>query len=175
MNLVEDDSSRDIQPHSGHGEAEDRLATSRLQAHVLPPAPGGRPQVSPQVLVPPPRQSYPTGAASPGGMLYPSEPPKALPRTSWWRALIASTLSPPAAEEQAGRRMGTFTIGTALVFALTSLVVGLRGSPEAPSASIAIALVVARGALALGLLAFSFALLRVGERLLSPADRKPGA
>jgi hypothetical protein len=174
MNLLDDDSSRDI-PQHGHGEADDHLATSRLQAHLVPPAPGSRPQGPPQVLVPPPRQSYPTGSASPGGMLYPSEAPKALPRTSWWRALIASSLAPSASEDMAGRRMGTFSIGTALVFALTALVIGLRGSPEAPSSGVAVALVVARGALALGLLAFSYALLRMGERLLSGSDRKPGA
>lgn len=180
MNLVDDDSSRDI-PQQGHGEPEDHLATTRLPHELglrpagVPPVPGSRPLGAPQVLVPPARQSYPTGTASPGGMLYPSEAPAALPRTSWWRSLIASTISPSATEEAASRRMGTFTIGTALVFALTALVVGLRGSPDAPSPAIAVAMVVARGALALGLLAFSYALLRMGERLLGTNDRKPGS
>jgi hypothetical protein len=180
MNLVDDDSSRDI-PQQGHAEPEDHLATTRLPHELgfrhagIPAGPAGRPLGAPQVVVPPPRQSYPTGAASPGGMLYPSEAPAALPRTSWWRSLIASTISPSATEEAAGRRMGTFTIGTALVFALTALVVGLRGAPDAASPAIAVALVAARGALALGLLAFSYALLRMGERLLASTDRKPGS
>jgi hypothetical protein len=188
MNLVDDDSSREI-PQPVHGEAEDHLATSRLQSHDpdvrhvglgarhagLPSVPRPHAPSSPQVLVPPPRQSYPTSASPAAGPLYPSEAPRALPRTSWWRALIASTMSPTSTEEAAGRRIGMFTIGSALVFALTALVVGLRGSPDAPSPAIAVAIVVARGALALGLLAFSFGLLRAGERLLAGADRKPGA
>jgi hypothetical protein len=181
MNLVDDDSSREI-PQPVHGEAEDHLATSRMPSrdpdvrHVgLPSVPRPHAPSSPQVLVPPPRQSYPTGVVSAAGPLYPSEAPRALPRTSWWRSLIASTMSPTSTEEAAGRRIGMFTVGSALVFALTALVVGLRGSPDAPSPAIAVAIVVARGALALGLLAFSFGLLRAGERLLAGADRKPGA
>src|SRR5580704_747037 len=94
INLVDDDSSQDV--HSpGMPASDDRLATTRLPGHAPPPPPPSRrpsshgSQASAQgVVVPPARQSYPTGAASPGGALYPSEPPSAMPRTSWWRSLI---------------------------------------------------------------------------------------
>ena len=170
INLVDDDSSQDAVPASSRSVEEDRLATSRLQAHVPPPVPSRRPQPSQSVVVPPARQSYPTGNASPGGMLYPSEPPAALPRTSWWRALIASTLAPAALDDSSTeKRMGAACIGFALVFCLTALLVGLRAAPSdagAWASGVAVAVVLARGALALGLLAFGYALLRMGERLL---------
>ncbi len=175
INLVDDDSSQDVQGGPPGSGEEDRLATSRLQAHVPPPVPSRRAQ-PPQAAVPPPRPSYPTGAGAPRTMLYPSEPPAALPRTSWWRALIASTLAPAAPEEAiAERRVGAACIGFAVVFSLTALLVGLRGAPpDAPAPGIAVAVVLARGALALGLLAFGYALLRMGERLLtSRLGRRP--
>src|SRR5271165_3221060 len=129
INLVDDDSSRDVQAGGGMPADEDRLATSRLQAHVPPPPPSRRPAVPGGVVVPPPRQSYPMGTASPGGggMLYPSEPPAAMPRTSWWRSLIASTLAPAAnagqREESTERRaflIGQVCVGSSLVLAFNA-------------------------------------------------------
>jgi hypothetical protein len=179
INLVDDDSSQDVQAAHPVSADEDRLATSRLQAHAPLPVPSRRPQ-SPQAtgaaVVPPPRPSYPTGAGAPRTMLYPSEPPAALPRTSWWRSLIASTLAPAAQEDAtAERRAGAACIGFAVVFSLTALLVGLRAAPsDAAAPGIAVAVVLARAALALGLLAFGYALLRMGERLLTPRlGRRP--
>jgi hypothetical protein len=110
-------------------------------------------------------------------MLYPSEPPSAMPRTSWWRSLIAATLaptSPPTSqgaqstegEESADRKLGKVCVGLALAFAFAALLVGLRSaSGDVPT--IAVALVVSRTVVALSLVAFGYALLRMGERLLT--------
>lgn len=172
INLVDDDSSRDVQ--AGGPSEEDRLATSRLQAHVPPPPPSRRPAPPGGVVVPPPRQSYPMGTASPGGMLYPSEPPAAMPRTSWWRSLIAATLAPAAnaaaPEDHAERRtvlVGQICVGSAVGMAFVALIVGLRGAPAEASAAVAVAVVAARAVLALGLLAFAYALLSMGARMLA--------
>jgi hypothetical protein len=169
INLVDDDSSQDVQGANPASAEEDRLATSRLQAHVTPPVSTRRPQPPQGAVVPPPRPSYPGGAGAPRAMLYPSEPPAALPRTSWWRSLIASTLAPAAQEDAISeRRAGAACIGFAVAFSLTALLVGLRGAPsDAAAPGVAVAVVLARAALAIGLLAFSYALLRMGERLLT--------
>lgn len=100
-------------------------------------------------------------------MLYPSEPPAALPRTSWWRSLIASTLAPAdvAREERGEKRIGLTCVGLALAFAVASLIVGLRPAPG-DATSVAVAVIASRTAIALGLNAFGYALLRMGERFL---------
>ncbi len=155
INLVDDDSSRDVQAGAGlHGDA-DRLATSRFHAQVAapppPPSPGRR-------------------------MLYPSEPPAAaMPRTSWWRSLIASTLTPPSPaheEEGADRRTGKTCVGLSLGFAFAGLLVGLRSAPgEAPA--VAMAVVASRTVVSLALLAFGYGFLRAGERFLARSTRRP--
>jgi hypothetical protein len=107
-------------------------------------------------------------------MLYPSEPPAAaMPRTSWWRSLIASTLTPPSREEEsADRRMGKTCVGLSLGFAFAALLVGLRSAPsEAPA--VAVAVVTARTVVSLALLAFGYGLLRAGERFLTRSSRTP--
>jgi hypothetical protein len=107
-----------------------------------------------------------------GGRLYPSEAPAPLPRTSWWRSLIAATMAPPAHEdENADRRVGKAFVGLALGFALVALLVGLRSAP-ADSPAVAVAMVTSRTVVALGLLAFGYALLRMGERLLAPRSAR---
>src|SRR5579862_4314023 len=185
INLVDDDSSHDV--HGGEHGDEERLPSPRFAPqgsapqHRHPsfspgPVSGQVPAASPVgVVVPPPRQSYPMGGNAPGG-LYPSEPPAPLPRTSWWRSLIASTVSPasPASpapdssqQESADRRIGKTCLGMAFGFALLALLVGLRAAPsETPS--VAVAIVTSRTVIALGLIAFGYAALRVGERFVAP-------
>jgi hypothetical protein len=179
INLVEDDSSHDV--HGAH-EDEEQLRTSRFPpSAAIPQAkrPFAPAHVSGQagapgpvgVVVPPPRQSYPMGGNAPGG-LYPSEPPPPLPRTSWWRSLIASTVAPgPGTEEEsADRRIGKTCLGMAFGFALLALLVGLRGAPAEPSA-VAVAIVTSRTVVALGLIAFGYGALRVGERFFTPRSK----
>ena len=173
INLVDDDSSHDVQ-----GD-EERLPTSRFPPSG--PTPAGRrsfpahvagPMGAPGpvgLVVPPARQSYPMGGNAPGG-LYPSEPPASLPRTSWWRSLIASTVAPgpeSSEEENADRRIGKTCLGMAFGFALLALLVGLRAAPAEPP-PVAVAIVTSRTLIALGLIAFGYAALRVGERFLAP-------
>lgn len=184
INLVDDDSSHDV--HGGHGDDE-RLPTSRFPSHAPPPgSPARRPfapvgQIAGQigapgsvgVVVPPARQSYPMGGNAPGG-LYPSEPPAPLPRTSWWRSLIASTVAPGpdgTEEESADRRIGKTCLGMAFGFALLSLLVGLRAAPVEPP-PVAVAIVTSRTIIALGLIAFGYAALRVGERFFAPRTKR---
>ncbi len=176
INLVDDDSSHDVHGNEDH---EERLPTSRFPSSGPSPtarrafAPHAAPAVGAPgpvgVVVPPARQSYPMGGNAPGG-LYPSEPPAPLPRTSWWRSLIAPTVSPGpdgAEEESADRRIGKTCLGMAFGFALLSLLVGLRAAPAEPPA-VAVAVVTSRTIIALGLIAFGYAAMRVGERFFAP-------
>src|SRR5581483_9184894 len=192
INLVDDDSSHDVQgahDREQDEQHEERLPTSRFPSSGPSPTarrafpahaahaggPGGAP--SPVgVVVPPPRQSYPMGGNAPGG-LYPSEPPAPLPRTSWWRSLIASTVSPGpdgVEEDSADRRIGKTCLGMAFGFALLSLLVGLRAAPAEPPA-VAVAIVTSRTLIALGLIAFGYAAMRVGERFFAPRAQGPQA
>jgi hypothetical protein len=172
INLVDDDSSRDVQGTVGT-PGEDHMETSRFTAQVPRPGSTRQPSVPQALVVPPPRSSSPTGAIPQGG-LYPSEPPAALPRTSWWRSLIASTLAPTAPEGEASAQLtGRICLGFALFFSLTALFAGLRGAPlDASAPSVAVAVVVARVVLALGLLAFAHTLVRMGERFLRTGARR---
>jgi hypothetical protein len=55
-------------------------------------------------------------------------------------------------------------------FALLALLVGLRAAPsETPS--VAVAIVTSRTVIALGLIAFGYAALRVGERFVAPRSK----
>src|SRR5579864_4615533 len=142
INLVDDDSSsHDVGPASSRSGLDDHLATTKLPAQAAPPSPGRRLFPPQAVVVPPASPAYGSsaqGAQSP--MLYPSEPPPALPRTSWWRSLIASTLSSPAAvdERLAARWIGVACAGLAPVLVIVALVVGLR-EPTAASSPVAAA------------------------------------
>lgn len=126
---------------------EDHLATTRLPA-----------------LAPPPRPSRRTSQ--------PPMPPLAEPKTSWWRALLASTLGPPSPGITAGDartvdlRISAICAGAALVLFLVALGVGLAGAPSQTPA-IAVAVVAARSVLALGLLGVAFSLLRMAERFFT--------
>lgn len=189
INLVDDDSSHDV--HGAPGTlatpatpatlADEELRTSRFPASAgIPQAkrPFAPAHLSGQVgapgpvgvVVPPPRQSYPMGGNAPGG-LYPSEPPAPLPRTSWWRSLIAATAAPgPGTEDSADWRIGKTCLGMAFGFALLALLVGLRAAPAEPPA-VAVAIVTSRTIIALGLIAFGYAALRVGERFITPRSK----
>jgi hypothetical protein len=182
INLVDDDSSHDVHGGLESEHHAEQLPTSRFPSSG--PSPTARRAFAPHavhaggpvgapgpvgVVVPPARQSYPMGGNAPGG-LYPSEPPAPLPRTSWWRSLIASTVSPgpdAAEEESADRRIGKTCLGMAFGFALLSLLVGLRAAPAEPPA-VAVAIVTSRTIIALGLIAFGYAAMRVGERFFAP-------
>ncbi|MGH7439243.1 MAG: hypothetical protein ACRENE_26455 [Polyangiaceae bacterium] len=178
INLVDDDSSHDV--HDAHGQDE-RLATTRFPPQSSVPPPGhasGRRPAAPAVgmVVPPARASDPAGASPLRGGLYPSEPPAPLPRTSWWRSLIASSVTQPSGpeaspspealqEESADRRVGKTCLGMAFGFALLALLVALRSSPgETPA--VAVAIVTSRTLIALALIAFGYGVLRAGERFL---------
>jgi hypothetical protein len=108
-------------------------------------------------------------------MRYPSEPPAPLPRTSWWRTLLDSTLAPPAATDSHAlqRRIGATCGGLALAFVAVALVVGLRGVPSqaagAPAAAIVV--IVARTVIAAGMLGLAYVLLRMGERFYAEGLR----
>ena len=78
-------------------------------------------------------------------------------------------------EDSAERRIGRVCVGLSLGFAFAALVVGLRSAP-ADSAGVAVAIVTSRTVIALGILGFGYAFLRMGERFLSapsvPASTK---
>jgi|HubBroStandDraft_1064217.scaffolds.fasta_scaffold221117_2 hypothetical protein len=100
-------------------------------------------------------------------------PPPALPRTSWWRALISSTLAPPLPldDRTLTRRVGVTCVAVAVVLIFVSLAIGLRGDPSASSPMLSFAIVIARAVVALGILALCHSLLRMGERILTHSSR----
>jgi hypothetical protein len=178
INLADDEpsSQHEIDPHPSQAVKyeEDRLATTRLPAS-LPPAPASR-RAAAAVVVPPPGPSVPPfGATAEPTMRYPSEPPVALPRTSWWRTLLDSTLAPPASIDvhTLRRRVGVACGVLALAFVAIGLVVGLRAVPgqAVVSPGVAIAVVVARALVALGMLGLGYALMRMGERFFAEGTR----
>jgi hypothetical protein len=133
------------------GIPDDHLPTTRL-----PPLPRSAP-ISPGSQG---QFSQPLGLASPQ------------PKSSWWRALIASTLPPPDRSAVAvdarvvDRAVALFCIAMALVLVLVALAIGLREAPAQPSipAGVVAALVIARALLALAFLALGAMLLRMAER-----------
>jgi len=181
IHLADEDSASDLDAtahKAGPGDA-DRLATNRLVGlapHAPPPVPGHRPHVQ-AMAAPPPGVPYPPpGPSTEGSLRYRTEPPPALPRTSWWRGLIASTLAPPAATEATDgkartRRVGAACVYFAMVLVIASLVIGLRGEPSpSSSATVSATIVITRSVLALGLLLFGYGLLKTAERLFKSAE-----
>jgi hypothetical protein len=145
--------------HGARGIADDQLATTRLPPLARPPA---SMSASPQAQL-----------AQPLGQL--PQPPK----TSWWRALIASTMPPAdrssrAADPQAMDRAAAFVCGaTALFLFLIALIIGLREAPAQPSvaASVAATIVIARVLLALAVMAIGAMFLRMAERFFTGRAR----
>jgi hypothetical protein len=135
---------------------EDHLATTRL-----PP------------ISPPPMRG-PGGSQPPPSML-----PQRQPRTSWWQALLTATFPPtpapsaPTDERVVSRRIGLACGALSLVLLVIALGVGFRGvpSPFSSSPTVVAALVLARALMALGVLAFGYALLGIGERFFNAGRR----
>lgn len=144
-------------------EAAEELATIRLPP-ATPPPPAMKPTATARM------------AALPVTAHDPFPPPPRMPRPSWLQALLTTTFPPPAASHgadpevtmRARRNAAAACVGFALAFALVAMITGLRGAPDDPTISpaVAAALVVAHALIAIGAGAFSFGLLRMAERLL---------
>jgi hypothetical protein len=147
-------------------ESDDRLLTTRLPPITPPPL---RPPSVPPSAMPTQPPFAPSGT-------YRTE---VQPTNSWWRALLTATFPPPAmpsiappvnAEERERvlrRRIGATCAGMAIGFVILALALGLRGAEPAYSAAVSAALVLSRSLVALGFLAFGYALLRMAERVLT--------
>jgi hypothetical protein len=173
IHLADEDSASDLDAAARKSAAvdSDRLATTRIASHATP-SPSRRPHV-PAMAVPPPGASHPpVGLATEGTLPYGTEPPPPLPRTSWWRALIASTLAPSASgDDKTGtRRIAAACVAFAVLLVPASLVIGLRGEPSASSPMLSATIVITRSLLALGVLVFSHNLLRMAERILKRSE-----
>jgi len=175
IHLADQDSASDLDAAARRSAPADpdRLATVRNPPPA--PSPGRKPHV-PALAVPPPPGSSPqapAGFTSDGALRYATEPPPALPRTSWWRALITSTLAPPLPldERTLNRRLGLACVLASPLLVGLALVIGLRGDPSTSSPTLSFAIIIARALLALGMLAFSHSLLKMGERLFTPSSR----
>jgi hypothetical protein len=93
-------------------------------------------------------------------------------RSSWWRGLLTATFPPPrdavsADDRVLRKRIGSIAAGVAAALVIVALVAGLRPAPSG-EAAVAATVVASRAAVALGLLAFAYALLRAAERLFFP-------
>lgn len=146
--------------------SEEHLATTRMAAiGPLPPVRS------------PSRSSGPVGdrdSAEPAPIETRS---LASPRTSWWRALLASTLPPPAPaaptalapidDRVARQGIAAAAAALGLIVILVALVVGLRGASAAllVSPNVAVALILARAFLAMALMGLGLAFLRAAERV----------
>jgi hypothetical protein len=149
--------------------SDDRLLlTTRLPPITPPPM---RPASVPPSSPPPsfaPSGMYRTGSAG------------EQPRSSWWNALLTATFPPPSIAAPAAtdervmrRRIGATCAGMALGFVILALALGLRGAEPAYSPAVAAALVIARAIVALGFLAFGYALLRMAERFFTGGSQGP--
>jgi hypothetical protein len=122
----------------------------------------------------------PTGDTMPPPASVIIPPIAGVPRTSWWRALLASTLPPSAAVDpttetalspEAPRVMRARIAGALAVLGLasmlTALTLGFRGAPPALMGLplLASAVVISRCLTGLGLLAVGVTLLRGAERI----------
>jgi hypothetical protein len=145
--------------HGARGIPDDHLPTARLPPLARPPAS--------------------TGASSQAQLAQPSGPLPQSPKTSWWRALIASTMpeadrSSLATHPHATDRAAALVCGaTALFLFLIALMIGLREAPAQPSvaASVAVAIVIARVLLALAVMAIGAMFLRMAERFFTGRAR----
>jgi hypothetical protein len=151
----------------------DELKTTQLPPLTPPPPAASMPPLPPITF--PPQTPAPTFHLDEGTTRYRSEPPPAVGKPSWLRALLTTTFPPPGTAPQAvhGAPISAQTAGTVfavlgLVFAIVALVTGLRGAPSEAGVApvVAAALVIARALVALGAGALSFAMFRQAERLL---------
>jgi hypothetical protein len=107
----------------------------------------------------------------------PPPPPSTEPQTSWWRALLSVTLSPPALPSGIAPRQGRSLaqhlavrcVAVAMALPLAALVACLWTVPAGSPPSVAMTVVIGRVAFAVALLVFCVALLRSSERFLSAA------
>jgi hypothetical protein len=166
-----------------YGFAEDHLATTRLPPVPRPP-PMSRPASAPPV--------FPSSPSTPGsspetGVLRPPPPEvskgvlsalrPAHHRTSWWRALLQPTVPVGALGISSPRgavqlRLAASSLVVALIMVPVAVAVGLREPPSEwlISPAVSAAVVMARALVSLGLLAFSFVLLRIAERLFAASQ-----
>jgi hypothetical protein len=176
FDLTRDESDRDVEPRSRPSTVpEDHLQTTRLPA-ISPPPVGVFSSFPPSAVVAvAPR--LPTFDSSSPGSNAPSSAPDASAKPSWLRGLLTATFPPPPPdavtldERTLRKRTGSAAALLSMALVITSLVVGLRSAPALEPA-VASTVVASRAALALGLLAFAFALLRAAERLFFlPSER----
>jgi hypothetical protein len=172
-----DESDRDVERRSRPSATlEDQLQTTRLPAISPPPIGIGYSSAPPSavIAVAPRTPSFEAGGGesdAPSGMpAIPTSPPST---PSLWRGLLTATFPPSRAEglsvdeRNLRRRTGSAAAILALVLLVASLVIGLR-SPPPLDAPVAAAWIVARSAMALGVLGVTTVLLRIAERLLFP-------
>jgi|HubBroStandDraft_1064217.scaffolds.fasta_scaffold71570_1 hypothetical protein len=184
FDLAADESEHDLGPRSRpSGAPEDHLQTTRLPA-ISPPPPGLFSSSPPSAVVAvAPR--LPSFDPSSGESIAPPSSITDVPpvRPSWLRGLLTTTFPPARAEiltvdeRVLRRRTGSIAAVLALALVIASLVVGLRAAPAAEPA-VAATVVAVRAAMALGLLAFAFALIRTAERLffvVPPVDAAAAA
>jgi hypothetical protein len=166
----------------GHPESvvEEHLVTTRLPPIPRPP-PQSRVASAPPPLHPVPSPA-PAAAAAPPATTYEGAPPQAgssavAPpdaRSSWWRALLQSTraaatqdVSSPSSAVQL--RIAASSAALAVVTVPIAVIIGLRDAPSdllvPPTVSAAV--VIARALVAVGLIAFSVALLQIAERVFA--------
>jgi hypothetical protein len=151
---------------SSEGDELKTLQRPAISPPSAPPSPRSLPP-----FVPPPAMSRSTAVESRTRST--SEAPDA-GKPSWLRALLTTTFPPPGPvpHTSAHAPIPAKTAGIAYVvlgvlFAVVSLVTGLRGAPsETLAASVAACLVIARAVVALGAGVLSFAMFRQAERLL---------
>jgi hypothetical protein len=177
----------------GHADSlvDDHLVTTRLPPLPRPPLPA-RVASAPPPLHSPVFAPAPGAAPGAGAILPPGTHPGPLPqggpsaaatadsRSSWWRALLQSTraaatqdVSPPSSVVQV--RVAASSAALAVVTIPIAMVIGLRDAPSdilVPQ-TVSAAVVIARALVAVGLIAFSVALLQIAERLF--ATGKSGA
>jgi hypothetical protein len=190
--FVEKDAGKDADSTAQHSPvppaaADEQLATTRMPPLTPPPPLAALPPPARSVSQPPPPSpSLPSIGALPPLPRPPSFPPASpalapafsamqqppAPRTSWWGALVASTVPPPgsavarAAERDVHKRIGGACAGSGIALVLVGLIVGLHGVPADPTMApvVMASTLVVRGLLALGVLAFAYGLLRMAER-----------
>jgi hypothetical protein len=181
FDLTGDESDRDVEPRSRPSVVpEDHLQTTRLPL-ISPPPVGIFSSLPPSAVVAvAPR--VPTFDPRPGDSIAPpsstTDAPAAKP--SWLRGLLTATFPPPPPEAVTlderilRKRAGSVAALLAMALVITSLVVGLRSAP-AVEPVVAATVVASRAALALGVLWFAFALLRIAERLFFFPNDRPDA
>ncbi|MGA2451296.1 MAG: hypothetical protein ABTD50_21770 [Polyangiaceae bacterium] len=173
-----------------HGTGPEPLSDSNsgpdehLPTTKLPPLPAPPPMVRRSGAPPPYGASSPPLGAQGLDATVPVPSPLGAPG-SWWRDMASMVARQAGAASRGAdvtmveKSVGAVCGGFGLALFFLALGVGLRGVPPEVSnqPTVVAASIVARAAMACGMLAFGFGLLRICERLLSgrtwPSSRAP--